>query len=78
MADWLDYSRRKTRRAQPMTVREREIANQVLTGKTNSEIADTLAISAETVKRHIRNIYDKCGISSRVELAMYLRDRSRA
>lgn len=75
VADWLDYSRRQTDPTQPLTVREREIINQVLTGKTNREIAYALAISDETVKRHIRNIYDKCGVSSRVELAMYVTGR---
>lgn len=78
MSDWLDLSRGKKTPTQLLTVREREIANQVLTGKTNHEIARALAIGAETVKRHIRNIYEKCGISSRVELAIYLQDRSRA
>ena len=75
MADWLDSSRHKTNPALPLTAREREITNQVLTGKTNREIAGTLTISDETVKRHIRNIYDKCGVSSRVELAMYITSR---
>jgi DNA-binding NarL/FixJ family response regulator len=78
MSDWVDLSRRKKNPTQLLTVREGEIANQVLTGKTNHEIARTLAIGSETVKRHIRNIYEKCGISSRVELAIYLKDRSRA
>jgi DNA-binding NarL/FixJ family response regulator len=72
VADWLDYSRRQTKPDHTLTVREREIANQVLSGKTNREIAGALAISGETVKRHIRNIYDKCGVSSRMELAIYL------
>jgi DNA-binding NarL/FixJ family response regulator len=78
VADWLDYSRRQTNPTQPLTVREREIVNQVLTGKTNREIAETLAISDETVKRHIRNIYDKCGVSSRMELAMHFTGRPAA
>jgi DNA-binding NarL/FixJ family response regulator len=71
MAEWVDNSRRKTTPAQTLTVREREIVSQLLTGKTNHEIAGELAISDETVKFHIRNIYDKCGVSSRMELAMY-------
>jgi DNA-binding NarL/FixJ family response regulator len=75
MAAWLDSSYHKTSQALPLTAREREIANEVLTGKTNREIAGTLTISDETVKRHIRNIYDKCGVSSRVELAMYITSR---
>ena len=76
MAQWLDSSRHRKKHAQPLTVREREVTNQVLTGKTNREIADTLAISDETVKRHLKNIYDKCGVSSRVELAMYITSRT--
>jgi DNA-binding NarL/FixJ family response regulator len=64
--------RRIATRSRLLTRRECEIAKQVLAGKTNREIADTLAISGETVKRHISHIFDKCGVSSRAELAMYL------
>ena len=72
VADWLDFSRHQTAPKHTLTVREREVINQALAGKTNHEIANTLGISDETVKRHIRNIYDKCGVSNRMELALYV------
>jgi DNA-binding NarL/FixJ family response regulator len=37
----------------------------------NREIASQLDISEKTVKRHLTNIFDKVGVSSRVELAMF-------
>jgi DNA-binding NarL/FixJ family response regulator len=35
------------------------------TGRTNRAIADTLTISQRTVDRHVSNIFDKLGVSSR-------------
>jgi len=43
----------------------------VVTGETNRAIAAQLGISENTVKRHIANIFDKVGASSRVELALF-------
>jgi DNA-binding CsgD family transcriptional regulator len=51
-----------------ISARELEIVVQVLSGKTNPEMADALFISANTVKNHIHNIYRKCGVRNRVEL----------
>jgi DNA-binding CsgD family transcriptional regulator len=50
--------------------REAEIIAQVMTGRTTAEIADRLFISASTVKNHLHNIYKKCKVRNRVELAM--------
>ncbi len=54
-----------------LTPRELEIISLVTLGNTNREIGEALAISEETVKRHLANIFDKVGMSSRVELAMF-------
>jgi len=54
-----------------LTAREREIVRAVVNGETNREIAERLAISDNTVKRHIMNIFDKVGCSKRVELALF-------
>ena len=52
-----------------LTARESEIVSAIREGNSNKEIASTLSISEETVKRHLSNIYAKLGISSRLELA---------
>lgn len=71
MADWVQYLRNSSPRAS-ITPREREVVERILQGLSNKEIASALGISEETVKRHISNIYDKLGVSSRMELALYV------
>ena len=53
----------------PLTAREREIADLVASGRTNREIAEQLVLSTRTIEAHLRNIYGKLGVRSRVELA---------
>ena len=53
----------------PLTAREREIADLVAAGRTNREVAEQLVLSAKTIEAHLRNIYAKLGVRSRVELA---------
>jgi DNA-binding NarL/FixJ family response regulator len=53
-----------------LTSREIEIISAIKEGNSNREIAGKLAISEETVKRHLSNIYGKLGVSSRLELAV--------
>ncbi|MBQ9253278.1 MAG: helix-turn-helix transcriptional regulator [Bacteroidales bacterium] len=48
--------------------RESEIARYLCNGRTKEQIADSLFISQNTVHNHIRNIYQKLGIHSIVEL----------
>jgi ATP/maltotriose-dependent transcriptional regulator MalT len=52
-----------------LTGREREIADLVATGRTNREVAEQLVLSPKTIEAHLRNIYAKLGVRSRVELA---------
>ena len=54
-----------------LTARQLEIVNAVVEGRSNKDIADKLSISEETVKRHLTAIFDKTGMSTRLELAMY-------
>jgi DNA-binding NarL/FixJ family response regulator len=54
-----------------LTSRELEIVSAIRRGNSNRDIATTLTISEETVKRHLSNIYRKLGVSSRLELAVF-------
>lgn len=56
-----------------VTRREREIIGLIKAGKTNQEIADCLFISVATVKDHNNNLFRKCGVRNRVELANLFR-----
>jgi DNA-binding NarL/FixJ family response regulator len=56
----------------PLTAREREIAELVAAGRTNREAADQLVLSTRTVEAHLRNIYGKLDVRSRIELARAL------
>jgi DNA-binding NarL/FixJ family response regulator len=59
--------------------RENEVANLVSEGLTNRGIAEKLGLSEHTVSNYLFRIYEKLGISSRVELVLYvLRQRRRA
>ena len=53
-----------------LTAREREIVAAIAVGETNKDIAARLSISQQTVKHHLTNIFDKTGISTRLELAL--------
>jgi len=54
-----------------LTARQIEIVRAVVAGSTNREIAEVLGISEDTVKQHLSNVFDKCGVSNRVELALF-------
>ena len=58
-----------------LTAREREIAVLVASGLSNREIAVRLVISKRTVDAHVHHIFAKLGLSSRVQLTLWLRDR---
>jgi DNA-binding NarL/FixJ family response regulator len=55
----------------PLSAREREIVALVAKGYRNREMAEKLFISEQTVKNHLHNIFDKLGVSDRLELALY-------
>ena len=54
-----------------LTPRELEIITLVVAGYSNLEIAQKLTISEQTVKHHMSNIFDKLGVSNRLELALF-------
>lgn len=54
-----------------LTRRELEIVAEIVAGQPNKEIARKLAISEETVKHHLTAVFDKLGVSNRLELALF-------
>lgn len=52
--------------------REKEVINALLEGKSNKQIALALEISERTVEFHLKNLFEKMGVSSRVELILKL------
>lgn len=54
-----------------LTRRECEIVDAVLEGCSNPEIAASLSVSEQTVKHHLSHIFDKLGVYSRLELALF-------
>lgn len=60
------------RPAENLTAREEEVLRLVAQGFINKEIADTLGISLETVRQHLKNCYAKLHVRTRTEAAMKL------
>ena len=58
----------KTEPLDPLTAREQEVLEWILSGRSNREIAASLFISESTVKTHARNIFSKYDVTSRAEL----------
>ena len=56
---------------EPLTPREHEIVRHVALGLRNAEVAARLAISEDTVKTHLNNVFQKLGLRDRVQLTLY-------
>jgi two-component system, NarL family, nitrate/nitrite response regulator NarL len=59
-----------------LTPRELDIVSTVVAGYANREIAEHFKISEDTVKHHLSNIFDKTGVSTRLELALFAVNQS--
>jgi two-component system, NarL family, nitrate/nitrite response regulator NarL len=70
-ADMASGGNGKGRERSPLSTREREIVALVAQGYKNKEMAEKMFISEQTVKNHLHNIFDKLGVSDRLELALY-------
>lgn len=54
-----------------LTRREMQIVPLIVNGCTNKDIAQQFSLSEDTVKHHLTNIFDKVGVSTRLELALF-------
>jgi len=61
----------RSKEAYGLTTRELEIVGAILSGYSNKDIAEKLKISNQTVKNHLSAIFDKLGVSSRLELGLF-------
>ena len=61
-----------------LTDREEEVLGEVVKGKTNREIAEELVIKERTVESHLRNIYQKLGVSNRTQAAVWAKEKESA
>lgn len=57
-----------------LTKREKDVLRLMVTGVGNEEIADQLFIATSTVKNHVRNIFRKLDVNTRVEAVVYALD----
>lgn len=64
-------SSHRPRPVDTLTRRERTVISCLAQGWHNREIAQHLTINEQTVKNHLRSIYDKVGVSDRLELVLY-------
>ncbi|MGH3767816.1 MAG: ATP-binding protein, partial [Pseudonocardiaceae bacterium] len=71
LADQLDHAP-----AQPLTPREREVAELVAQGLTNREIAARLYLSERTAQNHVQHILTKLDLSNRSQIAIWITSRS--
>ena len=59
--------RKQAKEFELLTERERQVLDQLANGYRYKEIADRLQLSIDTVRTHVRNLYDKLHVSSRTD-----------
>jgi DNA-binding NarL/FixJ family response regulator len=57
--------------AATLTKRELQVVAAIIAGASNRDVSSQLGLSEQTVKNHLSNIFDKVGVSNRLELALY-------
>jgi DNA-binding CsgD family transcriptional regulator len=58
--------------ANHLTDKEREVVTLLMTGCSNSEIATELQTGVQQIKNKLTKVYDKCGVNTRLELALFV------
>lgn len=76
VGDIVDFMRMNASGEKPprnfgLTKREMDILTTIVAGLSNKEIARKFSLSEDTVKHHLTNIFDKVGVASRLELALF-------
>jgi DNA-binding NarL/FixJ family response regulator len=71
LRDLMDQVKTPERKTFGLTPREMDVVGCIVEGCSNRDIARQYTISEETVKRHLSNIFDKTGVSTRLELALF-------
>jgi len=61
--------------SRPLSKREEEIARLVAEGLSNRQISDRLGLSEHTIKNYLFRVFEKLGVGTRVELALYALNR---
>jgi DNA-binding NarL/FixJ family response regulator len=61
-----------------VTDREWEVAGLIARGLTNRQIASMLVLSERTAERHVENIRDKLGVTSRAQIAAWVVEQGHA
>ena len=75
MACGLTPAKRKDYDPNQLTPHELAVANLVVQGMSNRQVAAEIMISMKTVQAHLTRIYAKVGVASRGELAARMRDQ---
>lgn len=69
--DLMQQAQVPQRKTYGLTPRELEVVGAIVEGCSNRDIAKLFTLSEETVKRHLSNVFDKTGVSTRLELALF-------
>ncbi len=72
-----DASRDAQEQLALLTERERDVAAAIGRGLSNAEIAAELFLSVPTVKAHVSRVFDKLGVTNRVQIAIVVHDAGR-
>ena len=59
---------------EPLSERERQVLQLLAQGRSNQQIAQTLVIAIDTVKRHVSHIFSKLGVTNRVQAVKQAHD----
>src|SRR5688500_17481132 len=70
----LSYDQAAVELPQILTKVEREVADAILLGKSNRDIADQRGTALRTIANQVASVFRKCGVASRAELIAKLRD----